>query len=151
MNPSISAGAYSNDCIRVICQNATFDYLEKNPSKEDFRDSFYHEYRNTKRDINPERLKKFNLIDRMIRDTEIDTGTLEELIRQRNMGILSPKKADLIKYHMTKIQTELESLREREMAAPLNEREEARKAELEKLNDLIEGKKKAVDTDECDF
>lgn len=130
MNPSTKIGAYSNDRIRVICQEAFLDYLEKNPAEDDYKTSFYRSYRNTKRDINPERLKKFNLIDRMIKDEKIEIETLEELLEQRNLGLLSEKQANLLEYHINKINIELESLNERETHIGLTQEEQETKKAL---------------------
>ncbi len=150
MNPNTKLGAYSNDALRVICQKAYLNYLEKNPAEDDYKTSFYKAYKETKRDINPERLKKFNLIDKMIKDETISIEDIDELLEQRDLGLLSEKQANLLQYHITKIETELESLMEREVAAELTIEEKTKKAELLNLKEKIE-EKKEEDYSSTDF
>ena len=153
MGPNVKEGAYSNDTIYQMIKGAFLDYLEQANEGGDFKDSFFKIYRNTKRDISPERLKKFNLIDRMIKGTEIDVETLEELLNQRDMGLLSKKKENLLQYHLIKIQSELQSLRDYETAGEISEEQILRKKELEILENKILEKEKAskIDDIECDF
>lgn len=139
LGPDTKKGAFSNDKIHKMSKDAFYDYLEQANDGGDFRDSFFKIFCNTKRDISPERLKKFNLIDRMIKDAPIDIETLESLLYQRDMGMLSPKKENLLSYHLNKIKTELNSLREYEIAEGLNEEQKARKFELESLENKING------------
>lgn len=142
LNPNKTEGAYSNDGLRVISQNAFLDYLEKNPLEDDYRDSFFKVLINTKRDVNPERLQKFNLIDRMLKDVEIDPNDLEQLLKQKQMGMLSEKQNNLLKYHIEKIKSGLSSLNEQEKAGPLNEAQLKRKQTLEDLQRKIDESEK---------
>ncbi len=146
MNPNMEEGAYSNDDIRVICQNAFYDYLEKNPAEDDFKTSFYKIFASTKRGINPARLKKFNMIDKMIKDDIVDIESLEELLKQRDLGLLSEKQKNVLQYHITRIETELKSLLEREKATELTEEEQSKKAELMKLKEKIDKKHETGNT-----
>jgi hypothetical protein len=90
----------------------------------------------------------------MIKDAEIDTDSLEELLSQRELGLLSVKKENLLQYHLTKIKTELESLREYEIADELTEEQKAKKIKLEELVAKIEGnesKDLSISEAETDF
>ena len=138
LNPSETQGAYSNDRLRVISQDAFKDYLEGNPVEDDYRSSFFRVMRNTRRDINPARMQKFNLIDQMIKDKPIDTNTLEELLLQRGMGLMAEKDANILKYHTAKIKAELNSLKEQEAKGTLSEAQIKRKLELEELKSKID-------------
>ena len=151
MNPNMTEGAYSNDDIKQICVEAFFDYLTKNPAEDEFGTSFYKAFKKTKRGLNPERLKKFNLINKMIRNEIPDIETLDELLEQKSLGLLSEKQNNIIKYHITRIETELQSLNEREIAAELSEEEKAKKAELLALKEKIEGKKSEEVKESDDF
>ena len=120
INPNKTEGAYHNDGLRVIARDAFSDYLEKNPAEDDYRDSFFKVLINTKRDINPERYQQFSLIEKMLKDTEIDPNDLEQLLKQKKMGMLSEKKANLLKYHVEKIKSGLSGLNEQEKNGPFN-------------------------------
>jgi len=144
LNPNKTEGAYSNDSLRVISQNAFLDYLEKNPAEDDYRDSFFKVLINTKRDINPARYQKFKLIDKMLQDIEIDPDTLEQLLNQKKMGVLSEKKANLLQFHVEKIKTRLSSLKEQENNVPLTEAQLKKKKELEELQQKIDANEKNV-------
>lgn len=138
INPNTKEGAFSNDGLRVICQNAFLDYLEQDIRNSDYKDSFFKVFINSRRDINPERLKKFNLIDRMIKDEEIDPNTLEQLLLQKKMGLLSEKQANLLQYQITKINSGLYTLSEREKNGTLSPKELEEKAHLENLKAKLE-------------
>lgn len=133
LNPNETEGAYSNDCIREISQNAFIDYLEKNPVEDDYRDSFFKVLINTKRDINPARLEKFTSIEKMIQEVEIDPDTLEQLLHQKEMGMLSDKSSNLLKYRVELIKAELKGLKEIESKENLSGEMIQRKQLLEEL------------------
>lgn len=138
INPNTKEGAFSNDGLRVICQRAFLDYLEQDIHDSDYKDSFFKIFINSRRDINPSRLKKFNLIDRMIKDVEIDPNTIEQLILQKKMDMLSEKQANLLQYHITKINADLRTLEMLEQKEPLSAEQLKRKAELQELKSKIE-------------
>lgn len=143
LNPNKTEGAYSNDGLRVISQNAFLDYLEKNPAEDDYRDSFFKVFINTKRDVNPARYQKFNLIDKMLKDTEINPDDLEQLLKQKKMGMLSEKKANLLQYHVDRIKSSLNSLEEQEKNGPLTETQLKKKKELQELKQKIDASEKS--------
>lgn len=154
INPSKTEGAYSNDKLRVISKEAFLDYIEKNAAEDDYKDSFFKILINTKRDINPERFQKFSLIDRMLKDVEIDPNDLEQLLKQKKMGILSEKKENLLKYHIERIKSGLSSLEEQEKNGSLTEAQLKKKKELEELKCKIDESEKpevTADSDEFDL
>jgi len=142
INPNKTEGAYHNDGLRVIARDAFSDYLEKNPAEDDYRDSFFKVLINTKRDINPERYQQFSLIEKMLKDTEIDPNDLDQLLKQKKMGMLSEKKANLLKYHVEKIKSGVNSLEEQGKNGPLTDMQLKKKKELQELQQKIEASEK---------
>lgn len=133
LNPNKSEGAYNNVGLREIVRNAFNDYLEKNPAESDYKDSFFKVLVNTKRDISPERYQKYLEIQKRFVDEEVDPDSLNQLIRQKQFGILSDKTKKLLEDHIEKIKSELKIISEQAELGSLNESQLARKKELEEL------------------
>lgn len=155
MGPNLKDGAYSNDGIRVICQEAFKDYLEQDPAEFDYRDSFFKAYKNAKRDLNPQRLRKFNLIDRMIQNEKTDIEGLESVLEQMKAGLLTKKLENLVKYYQNSNRIELESLIDREAKFGLTEEEKAKKEELllikKRIDDVLNDNVAETKTEDSDF
>lgn len=155
LNPDKNEGAYSNDRLRVIAQDAFMDYLESDPSKSDYKDSFFKVLINTRRDINPARLAKFTTIERMLKDKKISPDDLEQLLKQKKMGMLTEKTANLLDYHTRTIHSELESLNRQAETETLSAEKLQKKAELEELKQKIEDSEKpekvTKESDDPDF
>lgn len=143
LNPSKTEGAYHNDDLKEITRNAFLDYLEKNPAEDDYRDSFFKVLINTKRSINPERYQQFSLIEKMLKDVEINPNDLEQLLKQKKMGMLSEKKANLLQYHVERIKSGLNSLEEQEKNGSLTEAQLKKKKELQELQQKIDASEKS--------
>lgn len=133
LNPNETEGAFSNAKIELITQDVIDNYLEIGYGKEDIRISIIRALLNAHRDITPKEYKKYCEIRKIFEQEEIDLDSLESLLKQKEMGILSEKKANLLQYHIERIKAEFESLNNQANSGTLNEQQVSRKKELEEL------------------
>lgn len=138
MNPNSVEGAYSNDGIRMLCQKAFLSYLEQDPSVSDYRVNFFRIFKEQKRDINPQRLAKFEKILSLVQDRKVDITNIDNLLEARDMGLISEHEESIIMYHLELTKHELENLEDKEVKIGLNETEKARKQELIEMKRKLE-------------
>jgi len=153
LNPNSTKGAYGNDQLKDMANEAFLHYLTQNPAESSFFASFRHIIQNTGRSINPSRLERFNTIDRMIvksnsldkETTQISEKNINELLEDYNNGLLEEKDKKVLNYRISEIETELKSLINEESLKPLTKEKLARKIELEELQRKINKSKETSD------
>lgn len=133
LNPNEAEGAFSNDKLKAIIQDALNYYLENGYGKEDVRISIIKALLNAERDITPKEYQKACEIKKMFKVEDIDITSLESLITQKRMGMLTNKSEKLLQTHIESIKTELESLNNQASSGALGEEQASRKKKLEEL------------------
>jgi len=135
LNPNKKEGAYSNDRLRFITNEAFKNYLTENPSKNDFKSSLFKVLMNTKRDISPEIYQKWQSTKKSMKCRSEDyIDKIEILLLQREIGLMTAKEANILNVNTKELKARLNRLKKSE-AEGLLIREDVlqEKARLEEL------------------
>lgn len=140
-SPSENEGAFSNDDIRVIADEAFEKYLD-NPSNS-FAAYFNQTMMDTKRSIEPPRLKKFIEIYNMVSPKKpISTYDLKSLLELSTLGDLTKENRKNLDYQLALIETTYNYLKAKESSDDFSEKEIKELEELSEQKEMIDRYKK---------
>jgi len=142
IQPSIEEGAYSNVMIKRISFNAFEKYLQ-NP-EDPYQVYFYDELCNTKRDIEPQRYKRYletaNFVNMSKQSQQIkninDEFEFVRLLDKYNKGLISKSDSANLESFLHNMRTRLQALEEKLSNGIISEDECVELEQLQKQDEL---------------